>query len=205
MLKLNKLLALVESSTPMFRKLIAEYKSFFEKKQGEFQGIRKTYTPREGVKDEPSMRQFKQVVTTVKEKLDYLEENSINHINGLMNIEATNASGVAKAELKVPGPNGIEVSFGRLSTLELMKLKSILEKEGLESMYASIPVKSDSELWYACTDPMYAGRDISMSPMSSGVNRTIEKEEYILMDPNLKNMADTSKYTPPEISEEYCC
>jgi len=191
MLKLNKLLALVESSTPVFRKLIAEYKLFFEKKQGEFQGVRKTYTPREGTKDEPSMRQFKQVVTTIQEKLKYMEQNSFEHLNNVMSVEATNASGAAKAELVVNG-----ISFGKLSTLELMKLKSILEKEGLEAMYATIPVRSDAEIWNPTIDPLYQNREIMETPMQTGVSKSIEKEEYILADPNLKNMADTSRYTP---------
>jgi len=190
MLKLNKLLALVESSTPVFRKLIAEYKNFFEKKQGEFKGIRKTYAPREGTKDEPSMHQFTRVVTTVPEKLKYLEQVASEHIDQVMAIEATNASG-NKVELKVEN-----FSFGKLGSLELMKLRSILEKEGLESMYSQMPVRSDAEIWDPTTDPMYAGRDIYETPMLKGESKTIEKEEYILEDPNLKNMTDTSRYTP---------
>lgn len=195
MVKLNKILGVVESSTSVFRKLIADYKTFFEKKQGEFQGTKKTYTPREGTKDEPSMRQNKLVVTTVKEKLEYLEDNAINHIDNVLNIEATNASGTAKAELKVPYGN-IEISFGNLSTLELMKLKSILEKEGLEAMYACIPVRSDSEIWNLTTNEMYQDREIYETPLVSGVNKSMDKEEYILEDLNLKHMTDTSRYTP---------
>lgn len=191
MLKLNKLLALVEASTPVFRKLIAEYKVFFEKKQGEFKGIRKTYSPREGTKDEPSMHQFSKVVTTVPEKLDYFKTIAAEHINSVLAVEATNASGTARAELKVG-----ELSFGKLSTLELMKLRSILEKEGLEPMYATMPVRSDAEIWYLTTDEMYNGRDIYETPLQKGESKTTEKEECILVDPNLKNMTDTSKYIP---------
>lgn len=189
--KLNKLLALIESSTPVFRKLIQEYKAFFSGKQGEFQGIRKEYFPKDGTADLPSERQFKKVVTTVREKLDYLEENSINHLDNVMNMEATNASGTAKAELKVGN-----VSFGVLSSLELMKLKSILEKEGLEAMYSVMPVRSDAEIWTPTTDEMYAGRDIYETARLTGVKKSLMKTEYILEDPNLKNMTDTSRYSP---------
>lgn len=190
LIKLNKLLALVESSTPVFRKLIAEYKSFFEKKQGEFKGIRKTYAPREGTKDEPSMHQFTRVVTTVPEKLRYLEKIGAEHIDQVMSVEATNAAG-AKVELKVG-----DFSFGLMSALELMKLRSILEKEGLNDMYAVMPVRSDAEIWDPTTDLMYTGRDVWETPLQKGESKTIEKEEYILEDPNLKNMTDTSRYTP---------
>lgn len=196
MLKLNKLLALVEASTPMFRKLIAEYKSFFEKKQGDFQGIRKEYFPKDGMADLPSERQFKKIVTTVEEKLQYFENNSAEHLNNIMNVEATNASGVAKVELKVG-----EFSFGKLSTLELMKLKSILEKEGLELMYAVMPVRSDAEIWEPAEDELYVGRDVYETARLSGVKRSVAKAEYILEDPNIVKMIerggiDVSRYTP---------
>jgi hypothetical protein len=191
MLKLNTLLAKVESSTPVFRKLITDYKTFFEKKQGEFQGVRKTYTAKDGMKDEPSERQFVRVITTVDEKLQYLEKTATDHLNNVMAIEATNASGVAKVELIVE-----DISFGKLSSLELMKLKSIIEKEGLEPMYAALPVRSDSVIWNFTTDEMYIDRVIFETQKQSGVKRSIEKEEYILEDPNLKNMTDISRYTP---------
>lgn len=199
MLKLNKLLALVESSTPVFRKLIADYKNFFEKKQGEFQGVRKTYTPRADTVDLPGERQLKLVVTTVEEKLEYLEDNAAVYLDGLMNIEATNSSGNAKAELKVEMGDRT-ISFGRLSTLELMKLKSVLEKEGLEPMYATIPVRSDSEVWNPTTDEMYDGRLIYETERQIGIKRTVSKHERILEDPNILKLAekgaDVSRYTP---------
>lgn len=196
MLKLNKLLALVEASTPMFRKLIAEYKGFFEKKQGDFQGVRKEYFPKDGMADLPSERQFKRVVTTVAEKLQYFEDNSVEHLNNIMNVEATNASGGARVELKVG-----EFSFGSLSTLELMKLKSILEKEGLEPMYAVMPVRSDAEIWEPAEDELYVGRDIYETARLSGTKKTVAKAEYILEDPNVIKMIerggiDVSRYTP---------
>lgn len=191
MLKLNTLLAKVESSTSVFRKLISEYKKFFENKESEFKGTRKTYSPREGTKDEPSMRQLDLVVTTVSEKLGYLERNGVDHINNVMNVEATNASGAAKAQLVIDN-----FDFGKLSSLELMKLKSILEKEGLEGMYASLPVRSDSIIWEPTTDEMYIGRNIYETKKQEGINKSLEKEEIILEDPNLKNMTDTSRYSP---------
>jgi hypothetical protein len=190
-MKLNVLLAKVETSTPVLRKLISDYKVFFDKKQGEFQGIRKTYSPREGMKDEPSEREFVRVVTTVAEKLDYLEQTAEEHINNVMAVEATNASGRARVELKVG-----DVSFGMLSSLELMKLKSILEKEGLEPMYATMPVRSDSIIWEPTTDETYTDRDIYETEKTSGIRRSIVKTSYILEDPNIKNMTDSSRYQP---------
>lgn len=190
-LKLNTLLAKVEHSTSVFKKLISEHTQFFSKKQGEFKGVKKTYVPREGMIDVPSERQFSAVVTTVAEKLDYLEQNSTEHLKNVMNIEATNASGNAKAELKVG-----EVSFGTYSTLELMKLKSILEKEGLEAMYTAMPTRSDAEIWNPTTDDLYKDRDIYENKKQEGIARTTEKTEYILEDPNIRHLTNPSNYTP---------
>jgi hypothetical protein len=190
-MKLNVLLAKVESSTPIFRKLIAEYKKFFEKEQGQFQGIRKTYDSKDGMVDIPGERQFTKIVTTVKEKLDYLETTAADHLNNIMSVEATNASGVARVSLTVDGTN-----FGVLSTLELMKLKSIIEKEGLEAMYSVMPVRSDSEIWTPTNEEMYADREVFEGTKMEGTRKSNMKTEYILEDPNLKNMTDTSRYTP---------
>lgn len=195
-MKLNTLLGVTEHSTSVFRKLIKEYTHFFDKKQGEFKGIRKTYTPREGTRDEPGERQFIAVVTTVDEKLDYLVDNSVKHLENVMNIEATNASG-AKVELKLG-----DISFGMLSTLELMRLKSILEKEGLEEMYSNMPVRSDAEVWTSSIDELYADREIYETRKIDGVKKSLLKQEYIMEDPNLKNMSDHSRYTPVKSSKD---
>lgn len=126
-LKLNVLLAKTEHSASQFKKLIQDYVGFFKGKQGEFKGVKKTYSPKEGTIDEPSMRSSVSVVTTVGEKLQWLEETSQEHIDNLFSVEATNASGKAVADLTVDG-----ISFGSLSSLELLRLKSLLESGDLE-------------------------------------------------------------------------
>lgn len=190
-LTLNVLLGKLETASSRMRKLVADYQSFFKNKQGEFQGVRKTYDPRPGTQDDTSMRQFKQVVTTVTEKLDYLVDHNAPIINDLLTVEATNASGVARTDLVING-----ISFGNLSTLELMKLKSILEKEGFEAMYASLPVRSDSEIWNVSEGELYANRSVFETEMQKGIQKSLVKSERILEDPNIKNMVDTSRYTP---------
>lgn len=180
MMKMNTLLAKVEHSTSSFNKMIGDYYAFFSKKQGMFEGIKKTFKPREGYLEDPSKMGTTKVATTVGEKLEWFEENAIPHLKDLFSIEATNSKGANRVELKVG-----DVSFGELTALELMRLKTILTKKELEQMYENIPVRSDSEVWEDCDNPEYKGREIFQTPMQSGVTRTTESEEVILKDPNL--------------------
>lgn len=196
-IKLNVLLAKTEHSASQFKKLISDYVAFFKGKQGDFRGIKKTYSPREGTVDEPSMRGNVSVVTTVGEKLHWLEETLEEHINNLFSVEATNASGTVKAKLVVDG-----VDFGELSSLELLRLKSILETQDLEQLYANIPVRSDSDIWKLTEDTQYVGRNIFESPRQEGIKKSITKTSYILSDPNVQYLKDTSKYVPQVASQD---
>jgi hypothetical protein len=197
-IKLHVLLAKTEHLASPFKAMLRDFKEFFTNKQSSFRGVRKTYEPFPDTADEPSMRGNVIVVTTVKEKLEWLEENSRDYIDNLFSVEATNASGTACAELKVDN-----ISFGTLSSLELLRLKSLLEMENFEQMYANIPVRSDSEIWdIAESDPFYDGRDIWRKPLIGAVRKTTLKESYILPDPNIKELKDTSKYNPVVSSKD---
>lgn len=191
MIKLNVLLAKTEQSASQFKKMIAEYLTFFKKEQGQFKGVKKTYTPKEGTVDEPSMRSNIIVVTTVQEKLDWLSDTAKDHIDNLFSVEASNASGAAKAKLEVDG-----VDFGVLTSLELLRLKSLLESGDLEQMYANIPVRSDAEVWNPTSDEQYEKRGIYESPLQTGTRKSLLKTSYILEDPNVQYLKDTSKYVP---------
>lgn len=98
----------------------------------------------------------------------------------MFSVEATNSKGAHTVELVVEGH-----SFGHLTALDLMRLKSLLTKKELESMYGNIPVRSDAEVWESCTDPEYDGREIYQTAIQCGVTRTSEAEEVILKDPNI--------------------
>ena len=92
-MKLNVLLAKTDYSGVLFKKSISDYVQFFNGKQGDFKGVRKTYAAREGTMDEPAMRGSTEVVTTVTEKLDWFQATNKEHIDNLFSLEASNASG----------------------------------------------------------------------------------------------------------------
>jgi len=190
-MKLNVLLAKTDHLAGIFKKGLEEYTKFFKGSQGSFKGEKKTYEPRPTTIDIPGNRSNTLVVTTVTEKLNYLEENSTDYLDSLFAQEKTNSSGVAIAELKVDG-----ISFGKLTSMELLRLKGILENGTLKEMYEHIPVRSDSETWVETNNPMYSGRDIFEGPMQSGVAKSTQKESFILTDPNIGKMGDSQNYIP---------
>jgi hypothetical protein len=191
-LKLNTVLGKTEHLSQPFKQSIKDYTQFFKDKQTAFRGEKKTYDPKNGTVDIPSERGNKLVVTTVKEKLDWLKETNKEYIDLLFSQEATNASGKAKATLTVDG-----IEFGEFSSLELLRLKSVIENGELEQMYSNIPVRNDDEEWTATTEEMYQGKDIFENKKQTGTKKSIVKESYVMMDPNVKDLKDSSSYKAP--------
>lgn len=189
-MKLNILLAKTDVLASSFRAMINDFCSFFSKEQGQFRGEVKTYTPASGTIDIPSERGNKLIVTTVDEKLQWFEQTSADYIDHLFSQEATNASGKAKADLVVDGK-----LWGNFSSLELLRLKSLVENGEFEKMYASIPVRSDSEIWNKSENEMYKGRNVYESVANSGTKKSTTKEQYILTDPNITKDSG-AKYIP---------
>ena len=188
-IKLSGLLAVTDQLSSSYKQSLQDYTNFFKNSQGAFRGERKTYVPRLGTVDEPRERSLTLVVTTVEEKLDWLEETQAKYIDSLFLQEAMNASGLVKADLIVEG-----VNFGSYSSLELLRLKSLLESPALVAMYEHLPVRSDSIEWDPTTEEMYEGRDIFETVKTSGVKKTTVKDPYILQDPNVATAPD--RYTP---------
>ncbi len=189
-MKLNVLLAKTDALSSSFRAMIADYVNYFSKNQGDFKGEIKTYEPSPGMIDLPNERGVKLVVTTVDEKLKWFKSTAKEYIDALFSQEATNASNIAKAELKVEN-----ISWGVYSSLELLRLKSLIENGEFDKMYQSIPVRSDSEIWEVNSNDIYANRLIFQSTLQRGSKKSITKESYILPDPNM-NKGDNSRYTP---------
>lgn len=195
-IKLNVLLAKTDHLASVFKKGLEDYVKFFKTSQGAFKGEKKTYEPKPGTIDLVNERSNKLVVTTVEEKLKYLQENSREYIDALFSQEKTNSSGVASAHLTIDGK-----SLGVFSSMELLRLKSLLESGTLKDMYENIPVRNDDEQWNTSSNEQYSKRQIFESSQRSGVHKSVMKEQYILTDPNI-GKSDSSKYTPQIASKD---
>ena len=189
--KLATLLAVTDSGADILRKSFRDYISFFSKSQGAFTGERKTYEPLDNTVDEPNRRGNRLVQTTVSEKFEWLLETNSDYIDAMFTKEKTNATGKAKANLIVEGED-----WGEFTSLELLALKSFLDGSELKSMMEKIPVRSDSKEWTETTAEMYDDREgIFETKKTEFPNRTTEKENYILPDPNLASLEGVN-YVP---------
>jgi hypothetical protein len=194
MKKLNVLLAVTDALKGKYKRMVEDFTKFFNSSQGAFLGEKSTYIPKEGTVDEPSKRKYVKVVTTVDEKIDWFVKESKDFVDALFAQEKTNASGIAKAKLKVDGKD-----WGEFTSLELLRLKTLLESGdagNLENMLNNIPVRPDSQIWEDCSLEEYTGRNIFQSPLIGGVSKTTVKEEYILDDPNISKLSNPNSYTP---------
>lgn len=179
-MKMNTLLAKVDHVSSSATAMIRDYASFFKTKQGAFRGEKNTYSAVNGYDERPERNTQTRVQTTVQEKLDWFEEKYIPYLKELFSIESTNSGGAYRIDLIVDG-----ISFGKLSAIELMRLRNIITGRELNSMYENIPVRSDAKIYEECTDAQYEGREIFQTPVLKSDERTTEKEEVILKDPNL--------------------
>lgn len=188
--KLNVLLAKTDHLASVFKKGLEDYVKFFKTSQGAFKGEKKTYSPKPGTMDIPGERVNKLVVTTVDEKLAYLQEGAKEYIDALFSQEKTNASGLAKAKLVVDG-----LGFGEFTSMELLRLKSLLESGTFKELYENIPVRNDDERWSKTSNESYSKRNIFESDIREGISKSVIKESYILPDPNI-GKDNGAKYTP---------
>lgn len=188
--KLNVLLAKTDHLAASYHAHLKNYIQFFRNKQAHFLGEKRTYTPKEGVVDDPKRRGITLLVTTVAEKLDYFKTENSNYIDSLFSVEATNASS-EQVILQVDGK-----SWGKFTSLELLRLKTLLESSELKGMLMEVPMRSDAEVWNPCTEEMYTEREVFESPMTIGITKTTEKESYILKDPNVDKSSINANYVP---------
>jgi len=189
-MKLNVLLGKTDYLAATYTGMLKDFIGFFKNKQGAFKGEKRTYTPREGVVDEPGKRKNVLVQTTVPEKFQWMKQEAKSYVDALFAVEKTNSSGTAKANLVVDGED-----WGEFTSLELLRLKSLIEDNNLRGLFDNIPVRSDSEQWEPCTLEDYTDRAIYQTPLIEGTEKTTVKESYILEDPNIAKI-DAKSYSP---------
>lgn len=175
---IGALLAVTDQETGPMKAMIDNYSKYFSNNQGDFRGLKKTYEPKEGTIDEPKNRAYKEVVTTVDEKLTYFIDQVAMPLHRKLSLEATNASGTARAELVVG-----DKAYGVYSTMELLGMKTFFSNPKLQDMIKNIPVRPDDRTF--SKSPDYGDRAVVMTPTSTYTNTTTEKTSRIMADPNV--------------------
>ncbi len=137
--KLHELLAVEQDRKHKANQAIGEAKSIFTKKDTHFDGMLKKYVALEEDSEEiPDER--KEMVFTVKEKLDDVIQTIVTGIDAHISKEETNTTPEAKAELKVD-----ETVLGTFSATALLALESHLNK--IREMYQAIPTLDATKKW----------------------------------------------------------
>lgn len=178
--KLSVLLGLRDKIEKTQANMLADMTSKFKGKQTLFQGHRDTYDAIAEYADDPTKRGFKAVESTVGDQLAWYKKYSKDYMNTVFSIEKTNSIGV-KAHLIVEGND-----WGEFSTLELLRLKSILDGKTRE-MIKELPIRSETSIWTKTTAPEFEGREgIWETPIDSGHATTTLKRMEVVADPYVK-------------------
>jgi hypothetical protein len=137
--QLHQLLAVENDRKQQANNIIDETIETFSKKHDHFDGIIKIYKSYNDA-DQKIPPETKEIVTSVKAKIDYSKQAIVKGIDAQISKEETNASGTVKAELKIDN-----VSFGELSATALLALEQHLVK--IRSMYKVIPTLDPTKKW----------------------------------------------------------
>ena len=139
--KLHQVLAVRDDLKTKANLIQQETKKTFSSKSEHFDGLTKVYSKiQEDSTNVPN--EVKELVTTVKDKLDFSLQSVIASMDVETSISETNSSGVAVAELKV----GTKV-FGKFSAITLLDLEKSLTN--LRNVYGEIPTLDPTKGWKA--------------------------------------------------------
>lgn len=175
--KLSVLLGLREKVEKNYQNMIDDMNSKFKNKQGLFRGARRTYQAIDQYADDPNKRGFQNVSSTVGEQINWFKDNTKEYLETVFSIEKTNSKGVT-APLIVEG-----VTWGTYSTLELLRLKSILDSK-MRLMVQQLPIREEANIWKPTADGVFGQRDVFETELDEGYSKTTIKETYILPDPH---------------------
>lgn len=189
MKKLSVLLGLRDKTEKSNQSMLDDMFQKFKNKQGLFRGERRTYHALDGYADDPTKRGYTAVASTVAEQLEWFKKYTLDYFNITLSVEKTNATGI-KAKLVVDGND-----WGEYTTLELLRLKSILDGK-MKAMIAELPIRKETVIWTPTDDANYEGRSIFQSPLDEGFSKTTIKESYILTDPH------PDKNRQPQVAEK---
>jgi hypothetical protein len=172
-LQLHQLLAIIENLAKKAGFGSKERTVTFGKKPEHFDGWDKNYKiTEEGTDDQ--IPESKEMVTTVDEQLDYLEELYIPWLDADLQKEETNSGGDARAELIIN-----DTSFGKFSATTLLAWEKHIKN--LVEVYKTIPTLDPVRRWELMKQ-MKEKQGVFKTPEEVRI-RTVKKAEVLLMAP----------------------
>jgi hypothetical protein len=137
--KLHELLAVEQDRKHKANQAIGETIKVFTKQDAAFDGMLKHYVAMEE-DSEQIPDESKEMVSTVKDKLQATIEAIVVGLDAHLSKEETNSAGIAKAELVVDNTN-----FGTFSATSLLALEAQLSK--IKELYQAIPTLDSTRKW----------------------------------------------------------
>ena len=180
--QLHQLLAVESDLRAKGTKILQESISTFSKKADHFDGIVKNYVPRDE-EGETFPPEIKEIVTTVREKLDYTQKAMSNAIDATISKEETNASGTARGVLTIGGKE-IELSAQSLLSLE----RSLIT---VRAVYASVPTLDPTRRWKLST---------TENDVFESLGHETHKKEKV---PKVIELSPATKEHPAQVQLEY--
>ena len=150
--QLHQLLAVENDRKIQANNIMEETIDTFSKKHEHFDGILKVYKSYNEA-DQQAPPEIKEIVTTVKQKLDYSQQSISKAIDAQISKEETNANGFVKSLLKVE-----DTSFGDLSATSLLALEQHIVK--IRNMYKVIPTLDLTRKWELKDDVYITDKEI---------------------------------------------
>jgi hypothetical protein len=170
--QLHSVLAVVDDKKKLATAILQEAVVLFDKKQDHFDGFIKKYEPREEGGDELP-QETKPLVTTVPEKLSYVLKSLVPGLNTILEVEETNGSGNAKAELIVG-----DVNLGSFSATSLLAMER--EITAIRNVCKEIPTLDPAREW--SLDEKAGETGVYRSAVEERI-RTIKIEEPVTLYP----------------------
>jgi hypothetical protein len=171
--ELHSVLAVVDDKKKYASAILQEAIVLFDKKQDHFDGFVKKYEPKEEGGDEIPA-ETKPLATTVSEKLNYVLKSLASGLNTILEVEETNCSGNAKAELIVDG-----ISMGVFSATSLLAMER--EITAVRGVCKEIPTLDPAREWKSDQDADKIG--VYKSAVEERI-RTVKIEEPVVLYPH---------------------
>ncbi|WP_027003718.1 hypothetical protein [Hugenholtzia roseola] len=138
--KLHELLAIEQDRKNKANESVGEAKKTFLKNDPYFDGMIKKYVSLEE-EAEQIPDESKELVKTVKQQLEEVQQNIVAALDATVSKEETNASNTAKAELIVE-----DTHFGTFSATTLLALEAQLNR--ILDLYQAIPILDSTRKWH---------------------------------------------------------
>jgi len=183
--KLHELLAVEGDAAKVYGKVIEEASTTFSKKQDHFWGQVKAITFFDEARAGENTQDSKPMVTTVREKLEYVAGHGARYLDIIAQKEATNQT--AKADVVIDG----NVLIADVPVTHLLTLETKLKE--LRQVYDSIPTLDPSVSWVE--DPNSA-KGVYKSQTAAVTFRTEKKLMHkVLVDATDKHPAQIEKWS----------